>query len=417
MAVHDVVKERVAVKIIDKSKLLTTDDLQRLQREILILRKVKHNNVIQLYEILESPKCIYLVMEYADEGYLLQDQQVYNEQKAIYYFHQLIEGVEYLHQNNIYHRDLKPENILISSGYVKIIDFGLSLLSNNDLLNTNCGSLLYASPEKLRGQQYGGQKSDIWSCGVVLYQMLQGKLPFYSTEKKKLLQMISNEQFQINKPINHTVYDLLNQLLQKDPDNRISLESIKIILDQGLWPKPDTRYYQLILDSSIFDHLKELGFDVNEIKKSLTNQKHNSLTACYYLIRIQKLKELMKTKKTLNLKAKHIEYQIDLKLNTNNEPQIYSVSKDHIQQQKNLNDRMKTEQNREQRSTSVNFRRMNRNKPIRQQMYQPDQEKLNIICGNLPAIKKRLDDRLKSFYYSKNNSFLIVTNTQKFPKY
>ena len=165
--------EKTAIKILDKSRLLEDErDVQRLKKEINILKKLHHKNIIQLYEIMESKTSLYIVMEYCEKGelfdYIVNNGKL-NEKEACRLFQQIINGVEYLHEQNIIHRDLKPENILLDyNTNIKISDFGLSTFYNKNIyLQTPCGTPSYAPPEMLNGNEYNGTSSDIWSCCII----------------------------------------------------------------------------------------------------------------------------------------------------------------------------------------------------------------------------------------------------------
>jgi len=142
-----------------------------------------HNNLIQLYSIIETKTTIYLIMEYANGGELfdyIDQRKKLTEQEACKFFRQIISGIEYLHKLGISHRDLKPENLLLDHNKdIKIVDFGLSIIFNkSELLSTPCGSPCYAAPEMIQGLKYRGSNVDIWSCGIILYTMIVGYLPF-----------------------------------------------------------------------------------------------------------------------------------------------------------------------------------------------------------------------------------------------
>lgn len=154
----------------------------QVKREIKILKFITHPNIIKLYDVLDTTNDIFVVMEMAEGGELYEyiDKHDFTEDEAKFLFKQIIEGVEYTHFNLVAHRDLKPENILLDANKViKIADFGLSnLMKDGRLLKTNCGSLNYAAPEIIGSRKYEGTAVDIWSCGVILYTMLCGTLPF-----------------------------------------------------------------------------------------------------------------------------------------------------------------------------------------------------------------------------------------------
>ena len=198
LAKHIPTEEKVAIKILNKSILNQTPaDYQLVKKELSILKIVKHKNIVRLYEILETPRHIFIVMEYCEGGdimnYILNRKRL-TEFESLKYFHQLINALYYLHSQNIAHRDIKIDNLLLDSNFdLKLIDFGLSTKYKDDeLLNQPCGTIVYAAPEVLNYQDYHGMLADVWSCGIVLYGMLSGFLPFGDSDdeinKKKILE-------------------------------------------------------------------------------------------------------------------------------------------------------------------------------------------------------------------------------------
>ncbi len=182
-ATHIPTGEKVAVKIMDKAQIFSEPlNLNRIQREIAILKIVRHNNIIKLYELMETPDKIYMVMEYCNGGELFDyivSKQHLTERQACRFFQEIINCLEYLHSLNIVHRDIKPENLLLykikNKINLKLIDFGISNCYTMDkLLSTPCGTASYAPPEMHKGEEYYGLLSDIWSAGVVLYAMVFG---------------------------------------------------------------------------------------------------------------------------------------------------------------------------------------------------------------------------------------------------
>ncbi len=208
--------EKVAIKILDKTKIIEdNDDIKRLEREISILKKNRYKNIIQLYEIMESRKNLYLVMEYA-EGKELFDYIVtknkLTEQEACKFYQEIIDGIEYLHIQNIVHRDLKPENLLLDyKKNIKISDFGLSTIyPDNSLLLTPCGTPSYAPPEMLKGQKYHGLFADIWSSGIILYAMVCGYLPFYESKEEIVISKIIQGKYEIPDHVSPRLKDFLS---------------------------------------------------------------------------------------------------------------------------------------------------------------------------------------------------------------
>lgn len=173
----------VAVKILEKARIRDRADVERVLREIKILKQLDHPHIIKLYEIIESDERIYLIMEYAAGGelfdYIVSKDRL-PEREACKMYRQVLEGIRYLHGAGIAHRDLKPENLLLdSSQNIKIVDFGLSnVYTSGQILQTACGSPCYAAPEMIAAKPYNGLSVDIWSSGVTLYAMLVGYLPF-----------------------------------------------------------------------------------------------------------------------------------------------------------------------------------------------------------------------------------------------
>jgi BR serine/threonine kinase len=177
LAINEETGEEVAIKIISKSTFDTKPGLQpKIQREIALMRLLDHPHILRLLDILESPRHLYIVVEYASNGELfnfLASHRFLREDIALRFFRQLIYGLDYLHSLGICHRDLKPENILLDEHLnVKIADFGFARYLKSDLAETSCGSPHYAAPEIVRGEKYDGRAADVWSCGVILFALL-----------------------------------------------------------------------------------------------------------------------------------------------------------------------------------------------------------------------------------------------------
>ena len=225
-------KEKVAIKILEKKKILNKEDEIRIKREIEILRNSHHINVIRARKILEDSENIYIIMEYCEKGDLFEhiiDEVCLDEKEAAYYFYQLINGLESLHKNGIVHRDLKPENLLINKNNIlKIIDFGLSnYYENNKFLSTPCGSPCYAAPEMLCGKNYDGISVDIWTTGIILYALLCGCLPFDNEDRNILYEKIMKGKITYPENLEEDALDLLKKILVINPKERISIKEIK----------------------------------------------------------------------------------------------------------------------------------------------------------------------------------------------
>ena len=231
LATHQQTKQLVAIKVLDKQKL-SQKDQERIRREMQILISLSHPNVIQVNEILENKSHYYIVMEYCAEGelfnYIVHKKRL-SEEETSFIFYQIINGLEYIHSQNISHRDLKPENILMMSNrIIKIIDFGLSNYYNiYDNLTTPCGSPCYASPEMIIGKGYDGRCIDIWSTGIIVYAMICGYLPFEDKVNQKLFRKILKEKQKYPSYVSRNVKDIINKMLCKEPKDRITLTEIK----------------------------------------------------------------------------------------------------------------------------------------------------------------------------------------------
>lgn len=202
LATHILTGEKVAIKLLEKVKILEQADKVRVEREIRILKQMKHNNIIQLYSVIQTNTTIYLIMEYSPGKELFEyivSKRRLPESEACEFFQQILSGVDYMHKNRICHRDLKPENMLLDSNRtIKIIDFGLSnTYGRNELLSTACGSPCYAAPEMIAGNKYQGLKIDIRSLGIILYAMVCGYLPFEDVNNDALYKKILEGKFAV----------------------------------------------------------------------------------------------------------------------------------------------------------------------------------------------------------------------------
>ena len=225
-------KEKVAIKIMQKSKIKSRDDLIRIKREIEILSRLKHPNIIKIHRIHEDDKKFYIIMEFCEKGELFNrivESKCLTEEEAAIFYYQIINGLEYIHKNQVAHRDLKPENLLLrENDLLKIIDFGLSNYTISDeLLATPCGSPCYASPEMVSGNKYDGCMIDVWSTGIILYAMLCGYLPFEDNDNDILFQKIFKCKIHYPKALGALPVDLMKKIIVQDPKKRITLEQIK----------------------------------------------------------------------------------------------------------------------------------------------------------------------------------------------
>eukprot|EP00347_Sterkiella_histriomuscorum_P008081 403346444 len=257
--VHRTLGSSLAVKIYDKYKLIDAQRKRSVIREIKILKKMQHENIVTLFDAIDTQRQLYLVMENV-EGVSLQqmlkmipDRKV-KEEEAARIFMQIISSMEYVHNQEIAHRDIKLENILIetSTKKVKLIDFGFCCQAK-EKLRIFCGTPSYMSPEIVMKREYYGGPSDIWACGVLLYVLLCGTFPFKSSFEKDLFRKISRGQFSFScqPDLSSEVQDLITQILQVDPHKRPTASQIlehSWFATQGLVCKP---VYQIEINSSL----------------------------------------------------------------------------------------------------------------------------------------------------------------------
>jgi 5'-AMP-activated protein kinase catalytic alpha subunit len=226
--------QSVAIKVIDKARLRRTEGMvEQLRREISIMRMVRHPHVVGIREVLASRERVFVVMEYARGGELFAKvaRGRLTEDAARKYFQQLIAAVGFCHSRGVAHRDLKPENLLLDEeGRLKVTDFGLAALPEqlrqDGLLHTQCGTPAYVAPEVLRKRGYDGAKADMWSCGVVLYVLLCGFLPFQHENYAKMYQKIFKGEYQMPPWVSGEARRLIGRLLAVDPAKRITLPEL-----------------------------------------------------------------------------------------------------------------------------------------------------------------------------------------------
>ncbi|XP_037494766.1 CBL-interacting serine/threonine-protein kinase 1 isoform X4 [Jatropha curcas] len=224
-----------AVKILEKNRIIDLKITDQIKREIATLKLLKHPNVVRLHEVLASKSKIYMVLEYVNGGELfdrIASKGKLPEAQGRKLFQQLIDGVSYCHNKGVFHRDLKLENVLVDSkGNIKISDFGLSALPkhfrDDGLLHTTCGSPNYVAPEILSNRGYNGATSDIWSCGVILYVILTGYLPFDDRNLAVLYQKIFKGDAQIPKWLSPGAQNMIRRILDPNPVTRITVADIK----------------------------------------------------------------------------------------------------------------------------------------------------------------------------------------------
>jgi len=334
LAVHKVTGFKVAIKIIDKEKIDEVNPhlLQKIEREIVLMKLLKHRNILKLYEVYETSKYLFLILEYAEGGELFEYLVTRGGlplDRSLDYFYQLVTGLEYCHRHFVYHRDLKPENLLLSANHkvLKIADFGLAAFEPDlGMCKTSCGSPHYASPEIIAGKKYHGSSSDIWSCGVILYSLVTGRLPFEDQNLPGLLSKIKKGKYTVPQYVPESVRDLIERCLVTDPAKRITLSEIMahpclahiakkyneglekpVGEDDSKSRKKDKKAKNKLLalaksnsirdksgkedgeddlpvKSEIVEQLQVLGWKESEVIKALSSSKHSMIKTIYRLI-------------------------------------------------------------------------------------------------------------------------------------
>lgn len=240
-AVNTETNEPVAIKILDKDKIQTRNMGAQIKKEISIMKMIDHRFVVKVKDVFATSAKIFIVLEFVGGGELfdkIANEGKLPEEKARFYFTQIIEGLEHCHSNGICHRDLKPENLLLDTdGNVKISDFGFSTLNIGDadgdgnaraeLLHTTCGTPNYVAPEVLGKDGYDGKRADIWSMGVILYVLLAGYLPFDENTMAALFVKIKKAEFEYPDWFSQDARDMLSKILVTDPSKRSRLVDIK----------------------------------------------------------------------------------------------------------------------------------------------------------------------------------------------
>eukprot|EP00026_Physarum_polycephalum_P008250 Phypoly_transcript_08330.p1 GENE.Phypoly_transcript_08330~~Phypoly_transcript_08330.p1 ORF type:complete len:405 (+),score=47.97 Phypoly_transcript_08330:279-1493(+) len=228
---------------------------EAVKKEITIMKMINHKHIVNLRDVLASKTKIYIVCELATGGelfYKLAHEGKFEENKARYYFQQLISGMEYCHAKGVCHRDLKPENLLLNEDQIlKISDFGLSAIHRPEgmqtpkLLYTTCGTPNYVAPEVLGDKGYEGTPADIWSCGVILFVFLAGYLPFDESSTDLLFKKIQKGVFKMPPWLTQGSKSLISRLLVVDPSKRITIDDIK----NDVWFKVNNETPALLIPS------------------------------------------------------------------------------------------------------------------------------------------------------------------------
>ncbi|XP_073923191.1 MAP/microtubule affinity-regulating kinase 3 isoform X5 [Castor canadensis] len=267
---------------------------RELFREVRIMKILNHPNIVKLFEVIETEKTLYLIMEYASGGevfdYLVAHGRM-KEKEARAKFRQIVSAVQYCHQKRIVHRDLKAENLLLDADMnIKIADFGFSNeFTVGSKLDTFCGSPPYAAPELFQGKKYDGPEVDVWSLGVILYTLVSGSLPFDGQNLKELRERVLRGKYRIPFYMSTDCENLLKRFLVLNPVKRGTLE--QIMKDRWINAgheedelKPFVEPELDISDQKRIDIMVGMGYSQEEIQESLSKMKYDEITATYLLL-------------------------------------------------------------------------------------------------------------------------------------
>ncbi|XP_026032230.1 serine/threonine-protein kinase BRSK2 isoform X4 [Astatotilapia calliptera] len=303
LGVHCVTCQKVAIKIVNREKL-SESVLMKVEREIAILKLIEHPHVLKLHDVYENKKYLYLVLEHVSGGelfdYLVKKGRL-TPKEARKFFRQIMSALDFCHSHSICHRDLKPENLLLDEkNNIRIADFGMASLQVGDsLLETSCGSPHYACPEVIRGEKYDGRKADVWSCGVILFALLVGALPFDDDNLRNLLEKVKLGVFHMPHFIPPDCQNLLRGMIEVDASKRLTLEQIQ----KHTWyiggknePEPEQPVPRKVtirslpsaedIDPDVLDSMHSLGCfrDKNKLLKDLLSDDDNQEKMIYFLL-------------------------------------------------------------------------------------------------------------------------------------
>ncbi|KAM9393003.1 serine/threonine-protein kinase BRSK1-like [Pholidichthys leucotaenia] len=303
LGVHCITGQKVAIKIVNREKL-SESVLMKVEREIAILKLIEHPHVLKLHDVYENNKYLYLVLEHVSGGelfdYLVKKGRL-TPKEARKFFRQIISALDFCHSHSICHRDLKPENLLLDEkNNIRIADFGMASLQVGDsLLETSCGSPHYACPEVIRGEKYDGRRADVWSCGVILFALLVGALPFDHDNLRQLLEKVKSGVFHMPHFIPPDCQALLKGMIEVNPEKRLTLEAIQ----KHSWyqggrnepcpeqPPPRRVCVKRILsltelDPDVLESMYSLGCFRDRVKltQDLTSEEENQEKMIYFLL-------------------------------------------------------------------------------------------------------------------------------------
>uniref|UniRef100_A0A9J7ZNE7 Si:dkey-16p21.7 n=1 Tax=Cyprinus carpio carpio TaxID=630221 RepID=A0A9J7ZNE7_CYPCA len=299
LGVHCITGQKVAIKIVNREKL-SESVLMKVEREIAILKLIEHPHVLKLHDVYENNKYLYLVLEHVSGGelfdYLVKKGRL-TPKEARKFFRQIISALDFCHSHSICHRDLKPENLLLDEkNNIRIADFGMASLQVGDsLLETSCGSPHYACPEVIRGEKYDGRRADVWSCGVILFALLVGALPFDHDNLRQLLEKVKSGVFHMPHFIPPDCQALLRGMIEVNPEKRFTVCNTHAIGGRNEpcpeQPPPRRVCVKRILsltdlDPDVLESMHSLGCFRDRVKltRDLQCEEENQEKLIYYLL-------------------------------------------------------------------------------------------------------------------------------------
>ncbi|RDW82007.1 non-specific serine protein kinase-2 [Coleophoma cylindrospora] len=322
LATHRTTGQQVALKIIARKKLISRDMAGRVEREIEYLQLLRHPHIIKLYTVIKTQSEIIMVLEYAGGelfDYIVQNGKM-REDEARRFFQQIICAVEYCHRHKIVHRDLKPENLLLDENLnVKIADFGLSnIMTDGNFLRTSCGSPNYAAPEVINGKLYAGPEVDVWSCGVILYVLIVGRLPFDDEHIPSLFAKIAKGSYIVPNYMSSGASALIKKMLAVNPVHRATIDDIrqdpwfmknlpaylqppveefidtgvdpaKAINPKSIAPNAPAAVQHKLHEQVTEKISKTMGYNVKDVQEALAANEPSAIKDAYLIVRENKL--------------------------------------------------------------------------------------------------------------------------------
>ena len=294
----------VALKVITKTNIKNKDSRKKIEKEVEILQQVNHSHsIIKLFEVFEDDNSVYLAFEYLPNGDLVQffkKQPLFDENELAPFYHKILKGIKYLHENKILHRDIKLDNILLDKNLnPKVCDFGISSIAKEGLrIYDTGGTPAYLAPEVIKAEGFVCEKSDVWSLGVLLYLLTFGIVPFKATDMQVLYNkiIIGTFKFPEYDDTSKELIDLIKRMLVVDIDKRLSLEQVmnhswfKNVEIENTLESNQMADKDEAITEGIFSYLHYVGFPEDYISQSLSKNKFNHIKACMDTLKAKFLK-------------------------------------------------------------------------------------------------------------------------------